>query len=90
MTRIRYLKQADGTYKSARVIFTPDGGQYQIVLLTDQRALITNLIDKAVHEVTAVSSGQLKIKVKEFMEASGFKFQSEARPAARKKPQETT
>lgn len=81
-TRIRYVKQSDGSLISMRVLKARNGTEYRPVISADGKhgAILSPADkDKVAFQCSATSPHKVKIKLKEGLESLGVKFAEEKR-----------
>lgn len=81
-TRIRYVKQSDGSLISMRVLKARDGSEYRPIISTDGKngaILCPNDKEKIAFQCTATSPHKVKIKLKNALVSLGVKFVEEKR-----------
>jgi hypothetical protein len=79
-SRIRYSKEADGSFISMRIIISRDGNEYRVVLSPDElTAYIINLRTADRLELTAGHRDKVKRMVKKKLKELGCRFLKEER-----------
>lgn len=80
-TRIRYVKNPDGTYESMQIFRGSGGGEFRALISLDgKEGYILSMPDRAVKvKVNATSPHKTRIKLKAAMKSFGVVFLNEER-----------